>query len=196
MNILHLHRSGLRTVLPILALLLFVAGPLYAGTLQVPFDIHPTVCPNPFNPWWDTRNGIVATAILGTPDFNVANVSPTGLVIVVPGGGGLNCDGGPCGTPVPPIYTEVNDVAAALPNPDFCECTSDGPDAFDDFVVVFDHDAITAAVGAAVPGETLVFCIQGMLNDGTPFEGCDCVTITAPLSTDESSWGKVKATYR
>ncbi|MBZ0269790.1 hypothetical protein K8I85_16685 [bacterium] len=195
MNILRPRRPGFRAVLPIVALVL-LAAPLYAGTLQVPFDIHPTVCPNPFNPWWDTRSGIVATAILGTQDLNVANISPSGLVIVVPGGGGLNCEGGGCGTAIEPISTEVTDVAAALANPEFCECTSDGPDAFDDFVAIFDHDAITAAIGAAVPGETLVFCIQGMLNDGTPFEGCDCVYITSPTSTDASSWGKVKATYR
>lgn len=196
MNIVRPQRPGLRAVLPILALLL-TAGPLHAGGLEVSFDVHPTVCPNPFNPWWPTRSGIVATAILGTQDLNVANISMSGLVIVVPGGGGFDdCGGGGCGVPVPPIEVTISDVATPVVNPDFCECTSDGPDAFDDLYVVFDHDDITNAIGGVTPGETLVFCIQGHLNDGTPFEGCDCVTITAPLPVESSTWGKVKSTYR
>lgn len=199
MNLTNIPRPqwpGFRAVLSILALLL-TAGPLHAGVLQVSFDIHPTVCPNPFNPWWITRSGIVATAILGTPDLDVSNISMSGLVIVVPGGGGFeDCGGGGCGIPVPPIEVTINDVATPVVDPEECECTTDGADAFDDLYIVFDHDDITDALGGVSPGDEFEFCIQGHLNDGTPFEGCDCVYITAPLPVESSTWGKVKSGYR
>ena len=164
----------------------------HAGdVITVSFDIKPTSCPNPFNPPGGLLTETVPTAILGTEDLPARSFSPDGLVIVVPGGGGLLGD-----IKIPPIQVGFEDVATPVDDPSHCNCTTAGPDSFEDLTAKFDADDIAAALGDVWGGQQIHLCIEGLLLDGTPFRGCDCIVIVGPVSVDDGSWGRTKATYR
>lgn len=173
--------------------LLLLAGTARAGVLEVSFDIKPTSCPNPFNPGsQQLLSPTFPTAILGTDEFDTSTINQSdGLVIVVPGGGGKLGD-----TLIPPIHISSDDVAAPVADNTDCACTTAGPDGYQDLILHFDHDAIEAALGAVNPGDEFVLCIRGFLNDGTPFEGCDCIWIVGPTPVESGTWGRTKASYR
>ena len=160
-----------------------------AGDISVSFDIKPTSCPNAFNPPGFFIQTL-PTAILGTDEFDAGNLQPGGLVLVVPGGGGLR------DIEIPPTHIGFEDVTTPVIDPEFCECTEDGPDGFLDLTAHFDGDEVAAALGDVSPGDQIPICIRGFLLDGTPFEGCDCILIVGPVSVDAQSWGKTKALYR
>jgi len=174
--------------------LTLLAGIAQAGTIEVSFDIKPTSCPNPFNSGYQKllEGGTFPTAILGDDEFDTSRINPNdGLVIVVPDGGGKLGE-----TLIPPISVGYEDVATPVADNSNCNCTTDGPDGFIDLTAHFDHDAIDTALGQVNPGDEIVICIRGFLDDGTPFEGCDCIWIVGPVSVDSSTWGRTKAGYR
>ena len=172
------------------ALLLF--GTAHAD-IPVFFDIKPTSCPNPFNPPMEGfLTETVPTAVLGTDDFDTRNIQPNSLVLIVPGGGGLL--GG--STTVYPTGWGYQDVATPVDDPTWCACTEEGPDGYEDLRVQFDADDIAAALGNIWGGQRIPLCIEGLLLDGRPFRGCDCIVIVGPISVDEDTWGRTKATYR
>ncbi len=162
----------------------------FSGDLQVSFDIKPTSCPNPVNP-----PGVLSpefpTAILGTDEVDAMAIQPSSLLLVLPGGGGLRGT-----TEIPPIATNIEDVATPYLGGEECGCTEEGPDGFDDLTVHFDADLVLAALAGIPPGVEVQICIIGTLIDGTPFEGCDCVFVVGPVSVDASSWGQIKSSYR
>jgi hypothetical protein len=179
-------------IIPFAAFLLIAAQSARAGEISVSFDIKPTSCPNAFNPPDLFFIETLPTAILGTDEFNAGNIQPSGLVLVVPGGGGLL--GGD--VEIPPTHTGFEDVTTPVIDPEFCECTEDGPDGFIDFTAHFDGDEVAAALGDVSSGDQIPICIRGFLKDGTPFEGCDCILIVGPVSVDAETWGRTKARYR
>jgi hypothetical protein len=180
---------------PLLALLgLFLfAGSVQAQVIEVSFDIHPTSCPNPFNPGQALLSPALPTAILGTEDFDVTSINQLdNLVIVVPVGGGRGW------VEIAPNHISLDDVATPVVDNTNCACTTDGPDSYLDLILHFDHDAVAAALGSVQPGDEYVLCIHGFLNDGTPFEGCDCIWIVGggpPISVEAETWGRTKARY-
>jgi len=186
-------RLLLRLASPALALCLPWGIARAAGTIDVSFDIKPTSCPNPFNPPLESYlTETVPTAVLGSPDFDVSNVQANSLVLVVPGGGGLQAGG----TYIYPTRTGTEDVATPVDDPAWCACTTDGPDGYLDLTAKFDADDIAAALGNIWGGQRIPLCIEGELLDGTPFRGCDCIVIVGPISVESGTWGRTKATYR
>ena len=196
--------SFLRGTLSATICLLFSMGIAHAGgTLLVSVDIDPRNCPNEFDP---PNVGFVgptlATAILGTGEFDPLQIQPSSLVLVVPGGGGLR-GGGPG---IPPINTGIEDVSTPVLDPELCECTAKGSDGFIDLTAQFDAAAVSAALCAdptaeycpVSAGDIIPLCLEGLLLDGTPFRGCDCILIIdpAPVSVESMSWGRAKALYR
>jgi hypothetical protein len=168
------------------------AGPGLAQELEVSFDIHPTSCPNPFEPGDFLRSPTFPTALLGTDELDTSHVSLDNLVIVVPVGGGRG------GIEIPPDHVSFDDVATPVEDNSNCACTTDGPDGYQDLVLHFDHDAIADALGPVQPGDEYVLCLRGELDDGTTFQGCDCIWIVGggpPVAVESTSWGRTKVKY-
>jgi hypothetical protein len=133
------------------------------GDYYVPFDIKPTSCPNPLNV---KSGGVLPVAILGTPDFDVAQIDV----------GTVQLEG------VNPIKSNYEDVATPFEpfsGKEDCnlDCNTYGSDGLMDLTLTFDKQDIVAALGEVEDGDCLVLFVTGDLLDGTPFIGEDVVLI-------------------
>lgn len=166
------------------------------GSSAVFFDLRPEQCPNRL--YLGSLRGLesLPAAILGNDSLEATEVLRASLLLVVPGGGGLR------DIAIPPIDTDLLDVATPVVDPADCNCTTAGPDIEIDVTMNFDAAAVLAALeyiypGQVDPGVEFPLCITGTLLDGTPFLGCDCVLIDVPpLSIEPETWGRVKSIYR
>jgi len=150
--------------------------------VTVAFDIKPTSCPNPLNakksdkdmaakigdpsPWTvigaDIKAPVLPVAILGTEDFDVRGIDPTTLTLMG----------------VPATRWAFEDVTTPVhDDAEMCECTTAGPDGYEDLTVKFDQNSIVAALGVTYDGQVIPLTITGMTYDGIPIEGVDCVVI-------------------
>jgi hypothetical protein len=133
------------------------------NTVPVPFDIHPTSCPNPIN---RGLTGVMPAAILGTADFDVTMIDPVSVKI----------EG------VPALRWALEDVAAPyLPLKDKTlnkmSCNTLGPDGFVDLTLKFDLKAVSSLLSSYPKGKVVKLHMTGLLKDGTPIEGEDIVII-------------------
>lgn len=195
--------SGLATLLVLFAAVTvasaqdggIIVDPLPGSNTDVvvSFDLKPTSCPNPFNPNPHELLPIenVPAAILGTDSLAANNIQNNSLLLDVPGGGGFRMN-----TLIPPLQTGYEDVATPVPDPTGCQCTTAGPDGYVDLTMKFDSDAIALALGSVQPGAVFELCITGLLMDGRPFRGCDCIFIVGPVGVEPQPWGKVKSEYK
>jgi len=135
-------------------------GSTTCPTVDVTIDIKPQSCPNPLNV---KKKGVIPVAILGTGDFDVLNIDPATVLF----------EG------VAPIRWAIEDVTTPAAGGEQCDCTTDGPDGFDDLTLKFDAQELVAALGSVNNGDELELTITGSLLDGTPIEGSDCVIIKA-----------------
>jgi hypothetical protein len=126
----------------------------------VDLDLHPTSCPNPLNV---QSKGVLPAAILGSEELDVLDIDVATIRLE-----GV----------VEPLRTNIDDVAApVMDDGDPCECTTDGPDGYDDLTMKFHTWDVAAVIGSAEPGDVLVLTVTGNLLDGTPIEDSDCVVI-------------------
>jgi photosystem II stability/assembly factor-like uncharacterized protein len=139
-------------------------------TSIVDFDIKPQSCPNPLNV---KDRGVIPVAILGKVDFDVLNVDPATVQF----------EG------VDPTCWAIEDVTTPVAGDELCDCTTDGPDGFDDLTLKFDAQELVAALGSVNNGDELVLTITGNLLDSTPIEGSDCVIIIAKDNLDKQLVG-------
>jgi len=133
--------------------------------IEVPVDVHPTSCRNPFNVG---KGGVTPVAILGTADFDVTQVDPASVVLAE----------------VAPLRWAYEDVATPfepfIGRVDPFDCTTEGPDGFMDLTLKFDSKELAAALGNVVDGEVLVLSLTGNLMEefgGTPIIGEDVIVI-------------------
>jgi hypothetical protein len=126
----------------------------------VDIDIKPTSCPNPLN---TKSKGVLPAAILGSVDMDVLEIDPASIRVK--------------SSSVAPIRSNYEDVATPVSDPCECDCTTEGPDGFLDLTLKFKTQDIVEALGEVIDGELLILSLTGVLFDGTPIEGTDCIII-------------------
>jgi len=142
----------------------FDVDAVYAGEciINVPLDIKPTSCPNPVNL---KSKGVLPVAILGTEDFDVAEIDP--VTVLLEG--------------VAPLRWALEDVATPYEpytgKEDCMDCDEYGPDGYNDLTFKFDKEEIIAALGEVEDGDCLVLTIQGELFDGISIYGEDVIKV-------------------
>ncbi|MHC4413828.1 MAG: nidogen-like domain-containing protein [Planctomycetota bacterium] len=143
--------------------------------IEVNLDIKPGSCPNPLN---RGSNGVIPVAAVGTMDFDVSQVDISTLEISRADGvgGSVGPNEGPPGP-----QTEIEDVATPFEG-ELCECHELEGDGIDDLSMKFRTQEVVEALelGDLNPGDFVELCVTGLLLDGTPFVGCDCVVIVPP----------------
>jgi hypothetical protein len=126
--------------------------------VEVEVDIKPMSCPNSLNV---KGGGVLPVAILGTDDFDVTEVDTTTL----------HLEG------VAALRTWFSDESTPVVDGEICECSEDSADGYLDLTAKFDKKAIVLALGAVSNGDVIMLTLTGVLLDGTPIVGEDCVLI-------------------
>ncbi len=126
--------------------------------VEVALDIKPGGCPNPLNV---KSKGVLPAAILGTEDVDVTMIDPTSIRLAG----------------VEPLRSSIEDVAAPVADANECDCTTAGPDGYADLTLKFESQAIIEAIGEVNDGQIVALPVTGVLTDGTPIEGADCVLV-------------------
>ncbi len=136
-------------------------------------DIRPGSCPNPFNvklfEYTENRGkrmgGMLPAALLGSEDFDVRLVDPSSVRL----------EG------VIPVFRKscgYEDLSQPVVEKTGCECTTEGPDGYEDMIFHFRSIEIAEALaedGIPQPGEERMLTLTGQLADGTPFSFTDCL---------------------
>jgi hypothetical protein len=149
------------------------------AVVSPPLDIKPGSCPNPLNVKafqnppdprlfgnlshgsQPNQGGVLPVAVLGAIDFDVHDVDVSSLLL----------------QGVAPLRHSYQDIAAPVEDGEECECTTAGSDGYMDLTLKFQKSEIAAALGPVSDGDVIALTIKGQLNDGTHFEGIDCVVI-------------------
>jgi len=125
-------------------------------------DIHPTSCPNPIN---SNGKGLTPVALLGSENFDISKVELSSLRLE-----GLA-----------PESIALGDVSRPVEGrDDVCDCTTEGPDGWDDLLLKFDTQKLAGLLEPVKPGETRVLTLTGNLYNGgfiQTFEASDCVKL-------------------
>lgn len=138
--------------------------------IRVSLDIKPQSCPNPLNVKifenmpegaMTKKGGVLPVAILGTADLDVYEIDVSSLLLAG----------------VAPIRHNYDDVATPYVNGEECGCTSAGPDGDTDLTLKFQKSQIAEALGTVYDGDVIPLEITGVMLDGTPLDGTDCVLI-------------------
>jgi len=134
---------------------------IYVSYLTEPraIDIKPGSCPNPLN---TKSRGVLPVAVLGSEDFDVDTIDIASIRLAG----------------VAPIRSSFEDVAALVSDVNECACSTEGPDGFTDLTLKFETQKIVEAIGEVDHGDELVLQLTGVLSDGTPIEGSDCIVIS------------------
>lgn len=130
------------------------------SAVQGTIDIKPQSCPNPLN----TRSrGVIPVAILGSDSLDVNDIDPTTVML----------------EDVPALRTSIEDVATPFEGTkdDAFDCTTAGPDGFDDLVAHFDNQDIVAMLNNPSVGDEIELTVKFELFDGTEITGTDFVIV-------------------
>jgi len=135
---------------------------LYPGHLAVAVDIKLGSCRNPLNV---KSKGVLPVAILGTEDFDVNSIDVVSVRLAGVGA----------------VRSAYGDVAGPVSDGNECECSEEGPDGYIDLTVKFRTAEVVEELvkthGDLIDGEVLALPLTGVLSDGSPIEGADCVRI-------------------
>jgi len=126
-------------------------------TVEVAIDIKPKSCPN----YVSVKNkGTLAVAIPGTVDLDVKDIDIATIEL----------EG------ISPVKSRFRDITTPS-GLDSCGCLVLSGDGTKDLILQFDTRAIIATLGDVQNGDKIPLMLTGMLQDGTPIEGSDCVVI-------------------
>ena len=135
--------------------------------IEIEIDIKPTSCPNPLNVG---SGGVLPVAILGTEEFDVAQVDPTTVELEGVSPSKLAFED----VATPDGLTDCGDAYA---------CTTEGPDGYLDMTFKFKKKDVVddaEALSGVSDGDVLCLTLTGNLKaefGGTPIEGKDVVII-------------------
>ncbi len=155
----------------VLALSAVAQEPTDDETLPVLIDIKPGSCPNPLSV---KSKGLLSVAIVDTETLDVYDVNADSITLQ--------------GVPFVTSYLgadsdhDDSDRASSWVPENVCDCTAGAGDGRDDLVLKFDKQAILTAIELAIEREVedddeVVLTLTGVLLDGTPIVGQDCVVI-------------------
>ncbi|MHC4624411.1 MAG: PASTA domain-containing protein, partial [Planctomycetota bacterium] len=131
--------------------------------IPVNVDIKPGSCPNPLNV---RSQGVIPVAVLGAEDFDVNDIDPASVELAGVGA----------------IRSSYEDVAAPVVDGNECDCTGEGPDGYVDLTLKFKTQRVVMAIAdMAEPDAQLTLTLTGVLRDGTPIEGVDCMIIVGQV---------------
>jgi hypothetical protein len=116
----------------------------------------PRNCPNEST---TKDGGSIEVAILGTVAFDVTDIDIASVRL----------EG------IAPVRSSLKDKSTPVSDP--CDCTTEGRDGFLDLCLKFNKKEILNALGEVNVGDSFVLTLTGVLNDGTPIEGQDCINI-------------------
>ena len=140
--------------------------PDWGSVPEVPVDIKPEGCPNPLN---TDKEGVLPVAVLGTDDFDAAQLDPESIKL----------------ERVSSLTSDLEDVATpfelVMGKTEATDCTEAGPDGFKDLTLKFDTPEVVEALGTVTDGEVFVLKLTGNLKPefgGTPVVGEDVVVVT------------------
>jgi hypothetical protein len=139
--------------------------------VDVPVDIKPGSCPNPFNV---NSHGDLPVAILGTPDLDGSMIDPASVRLA--GVAPLRSDYEDVGTPFEP-YTGREDCDL--------DCNEMESDGFMDLTFKFDTQEVAAALGGVEARGCLAISLTGNFwpeYGGGPIAGEDVVRTLRPAS--------------
>ncbi len=140
--------------------------------IELPLDIKPGSCPNPFN---RNSNGVLPVALVNRTDVDLSTVQLSRADGV---GGSVAPLAGPPGP-----KSVVEDVATPFDG-ELCGCHDLGGDGIDDLLMKFRTSAVVEALnlGNLSPGAVVELVLSGSLLDGTQFNASDCVVVVPPGS--------------
>jgi hypothetical protein len=143
----------------------------------VQIDIRPGSFPNPLNMSKEPadaisrKGGVLPVAMLGSETLDVTDIDLASLRL----------------ENVTPLSYDVRDVAAApVAGPD-CPHPNANRDGRDDLILYFRRAEVADSIGPAHNGDIMELTLTGLLNDGTPLLGTDCVTIVGVPSEISSA---------
>ena len=149
-------------------------------SFQARLDIKPGGCPNSFN---RKSNGKLPIALLGTKDFDAAQVDLTTLLLsrAIDVGGSVPPIEGPPGP-----HSVLADVATPFEG-EPCDCHDLDEDGTIDLSMKFSsQEVVTELELNDLPGGAFVeLVLSGNLLDGTPFEASDCIRLVPPVDLDD-----------
>jgi hypothetical protein len=128
-------------------------------------DIKPRLCPNLLNV---NSGGVLPAAILGTFDFDVTQVDIASVYLE-----GVN----PLRSAIADVATPFQSFGGLQDPPDPLDCTTEGPDGFDDLILKFKSQDVVSALGTPSDGDVLFLTLTGNLKDGSPIQFQDVVVI-------------------
>jgi hypothetical protein len=128
------------------------------GGLPVAVDIKPGSCPNPVNV---KSKGVLPVAILGAEEFDVNSIDAVSVRLAG----------------VEPLRSSYEDVASPAVDGNECPCSEEGPDGYRDLTLKFETQEVVEALGEVNDRDVLTVRLTGVLQDGTPIEGMDCILV-------------------
>lgn len=129
-----------------------------AHGLAVAIDIKPGSCPNPLNV---KSKGVLPVAILGAEEFDVSSIDAVSVRLAG----------------VEPLRSSYEDVASPAVDGNECPCSEEGPDGYTDLTLKFETQKVVEALGEVNDGDVLTVELTGVLQDGMPIEGMDCILV-------------------
>jgi len=158
-----LRASSAQAMMDVVRHSIVIEGP--PVVIEVPIDIKPGSCPNPLN---TTARGVLPVAILGMNGLDLTRLDPASVQLA--GVSALRWNREDVATPFLPLSGKTQAT----------DCTTSGPDGFEDLTFKFDTQAVVAALGSVMPGQIRVVKLTGKLKSafgGTPIIGEDMVVV-------------------